>query len=71
VQGRIDAGAHGGKLVSHVEEASKLWQNLLGAVPRLRGTARRFLKDDALTCHGWRWISDACCKKRPAIWAEK
>jgi hypothetical protein len=32
VQGRIDAGAHGRKLLSHVEEASELWQNLIGAV---------------------------------------
>src|SRR5438067_1115072 len=32
VLGRIDAGAHGGKLVIHAEEASNLWQNLVGTV---------------------------------------
>ena len=32
VQGRIDAGAHGGKLVGHAEETSELWQNLVRVV---------------------------------------
>src|SRR6266567_1540694 len=32
VQGRIDAGAHGGKLISHADEASNLWQNLFRTV---------------------------------------
>jgi hypothetical protein len=32
VQGRIDAVAHGGKLVGYAEEASELWQNLIGVM---------------------------------------
>jgi hypothetical protein len=32
VQGWIDAGAHGRKLVSHTKEAGNLWQNLIGVV---------------------------------------
>jgi hypothetical protein len=32
LQGRIDASAHGGNLVSHAEEASNLWQNLIGVM---------------------------------------
>ena len=32
VQGWIDAGAHGGKLVGHAEKTSELWQNLVRVV---------------------------------------
>ncbi len=32
MQDWIDAGAHGGKLVSHAKEASELWQNIVRVV---------------------------------------
>jgi len=35
VQGRINAVAHGGKLVSYAEEGSDLWQNLIRLVHKI------------------------------------